>query len=129
MVTDRFIEAGDMPALALSLAKDEHHKGTEPEFFTQIGTVCKVYSDEQGPICFVRGTKALRLDIQYADNDDVKRNMKAMLEGFDKLAEKAKENGFTEVVFTTNSNVLKRFCEKYFGFEAVSGHELRKFIA
>jgi hypothetical protein len=123
------MEASDIPLLAVSLAQDEHHKGTEPEFFTAPGTVTKVYEDEQGTICFVRGTKALRLDIQYVDNDDVKRNMKAMLEGFDKLVEKAKANGFTEICFSTNSNVLKRFCEKYFGFEAVEGNELRKFIA
>lgn len=127
MIIDRYLEPDDMPTLAISLARDEHHKGTDPEFFTQYGTVCKVYADELGPICFVRGTKALRLDIQYVDNGDKKRNMSAMLEGFDKLAAKAKENGFTEIVFQTNSPLLKRFCTKAFGFIESSG-ELRKFI-
>lgn len=127
MVTDRFLEPKDMPLVAMSLAKDEHHKNTEPEFFTQLGTVCKVYEDELGPICFVRGTKALRLDIQYVDNDDKKRNISAMLEGFDNLAAKAKENGFTEIIFNSNNPLLKKFCVKAFGF-AESNGELRKFI-
>lgn len=116
-----------MPVLSVSLAKDEYHKGTSPEFFTAPGTVCKVYEDEIGPICFVRGTKALRLDIQYVDNNDRKRNMAAMLEGFDALAAKAKENGFTEIIFQSNNRMLKRFCVKAFGFVESDG-ELRKFI-
>ena len=127
MVRDRFIESEDMPVLSVSLAKDEYHKGTSPEFFTAPGTVCKVYEDELGPICFVRGTKALRLDIQYVDNNDRKRNMAAMLEGFDALAAKARENGFTEIIFQSNNRMLKRFCVKAFGFVESDG-ELRKFI-
>jgi len=128
MVTDRFLEPGDLELLELSLAKDEHHQGTEVKFFTNPGSICKVYEDELGPICFVRGTKALRLDIQYVSNLDKKRNMKAMLEGFDKLAAKAKENGFTEIVFNTNNDLLRAFCTKRFGFEESQG-ELRKFLA
>ena len=128
MITDRFIEPGDLPLLEISLAKDKHHSGTQPEFFVQPGTVCKVYEDELGPILFARGAKSLRLDLQYVDNDDVKRNMKAMLEGFDSLAKKAADNGFTEVVFTTNSEMMRKFCIKRFGFEDVPGNELRKFL-
>lgn len=127
MVTDRFLEPGDIGLLESSLALDEHHRDTKPEFFTQSGTVCKVYEDEAGPICFVRGTKALRLDIQYVNNHDRRRNMTAMLEGFDSLARKAKENGFTEIIFQTNNRMLKRFCVRAFGFVESEG-ELRKFI-
>lgn len=128
MVTDRFIEPSDMSTLAISLAKDEQHKGTEPEFFTQIGSVCKVYEDELGPILFARGSKALRLDLQYVDNTDTKRNMKAMLEGFDVLADNARRHGFSEIIFNTNSPMMKRFCIKRFGF-VESSSELRKFLA
>lgn len=117
-----------MPTLTLSLAADESHKGTKPEFFTEIGSVCNVYEDEQGQVFFVRGAKALRLDIQYVSNGDAKRNMAGMLEGFPGLVEKARANGFTEIIFQTNNDFLKKFCEKRLGFEAVSGHELRKII-
>lgn len=127
MVTDRFIEPGDLTLLELSLARDEHHKDTEPGFFYQPGTITKVYEDDSGPILFARGSAALRLDLQYVDNADVKRNMKAMLDGFDALAKKAKENGFGEIIFNTNSPMMKRFCTKRFGF-IESGSELRKFL-
>jgi hypothetical protein len=127
LITDRLIEADDLSTLQKSLARDESHKGTAPEFFTEPGTICKVYEDEQGPICFVRGTKALRLDIQYVDNSDGKRNMKAMLAGFETLADKARENGFMEIVFNTNSPMLAQFCKKRFGFVESAG-ELRRFL-
>lgn len=127
MVTDRMIQASDLPLVTIALAKDPNHSGTEPEFFVEPGTVCKVYEDEKGPILFARGAKALRLDIQYVDNNDTRRNMTAMLEGFDRLAAKAAENGFTEVIFNTNNPLLRRFCIKRFGFVDSCG-ELRKFI-
>lgn len=128
MVTDRFIEPNDLEPLAIALAKDEYHKGTEVEFFTQFGCISKVYEDEIGPIMYVRGAKALRLDIQFTDNNDARRNMTAMLERFPDLVEKAKENGFAEIVFVTNSPLLKKFCEKRLGFETLAGDELRRII-
>lgn len=126
-MTDRLFEDADLPLLELSLSRDEHHKGTEPEFFKQYGTITKVYEDENGPILFVRGAKALRLDIQYVDNDDSERNKKAMIEGFPALIAKAKAHGFSEVIFNTNSRALRVFCKRNFGF-AESDGELRKYI-
>lgn len=125
MVTDRWLALEDYSLLELSLSRDEHHKDTKPEFFSQLGTVCKVYEDEQGPICFVRGARALRLDIQYVDNNDRRRNMAAMLGGFGELANKARENGFTEIIFQSNNPMLKAFCKKRLGFIESDG-ELRK---
>jgi hypothetical protein len=127
MITDRFITLDDFPILEKSLVNDTHHSGTKPEFFFEPGTACKVYSDEAGPILFAKGSKALRLDLQYVDNSDVKRNMKAMLDGFEGLARLAKENGFREIIFNTNSEMMRKFCVKRFGFVGSSG-ELRKFI-
>lgn len=116
MVTDRLLTAEDMPLLAESIARDEHHKEhTRPEFFTAYGTVCKVYEDEQGVICFVRGTKALRLDVQFADKADEKRNSEALSQ-FDKLAELARANGFTEIVTTATDESLRAFCKDNLGF-------------
>lgn len=127
MITDRFLKESDLTLLEFSLAKDEHHQGTPPEFFVQPGTLTKVYEDEKGPVLFVRGAKALRLDIQYVDNNDTERNKAAMLAGFDSLADKAKANGFTEVIFNTNSRALKIFCKRHFGFTESDG-ELRKYL-
>jgi hypothetical protein len=131
MVTDRLLESQDKPLLADSLSKDEHHKDTTtPDFFYAPGTVCKVYEDEDGPICFVRCTKVLRLDIQYKDNEDKKRNLKAMISGFDSLEKKARDNGYTEIAFKTNSPLMKAFCTRRFGFVEECGAcgELKKYL-
>jgi hypothetical protein len=125
MVTDRLLNLTDYPLLKTSLQDDSNHQDTTPEFFSQPGTLTKVYEDDQGPVMFVRAAKSLRLDIQYVSNADVKRNMKAMLVGFDILAKRAKDNGFTEVCFQSNSPFLKAFCIKRFGFVESQG-ELRK---
>lgn len=127
MITDRFIELQDLNLLQLSLADDIYHHGTTVDFFTAPGSVCKVYEDEEGPIMFVRGAKALRVDIQYMDNTDVRRNMKCMLAGFPPLVEKAKENGFTEIIFNSDHQLLREFCVRRLGFIPSSG-ELRKEI-
>ena len=128
MITDRFITEEDVLLLGLALAKDEHHQGTEVEFFYQPGTLCKVYEDDLGPVLFARASKSLRLDLQYVSNSDAKRNLKVMMSKFPELVEKARENGFNEICFVTDSPLLKKFCEKHLGFEAVAGHEMRRFI-
>lgn len=127
MIADRFLIADDLSQLEVSLAADEYHVGTTTEFFTEPGTVTKVYEDEAGPILFVRGTPALRLDIQYNRNNDTKRNLKAMLCGFDLLAQQARANGFKEIIFNTANPLLAKFCVKRFGFTESAG-ELRKLL-
>jgi hypothetical protein len=127
MITVRSLTAEDLPLLAQSLSNDSTHVGTTPEFFTQVGSLCNVYEDETGTVMFARASKALRLDLQYVDNADVQRNTKAVLEGFDGLAAKAKANGFSEIVFTTQNPALRAFCVEHFGFADCDG-EMRKFI-
>jgi hypothetical protein len=124
MITNRFIDESDYPVLLDSLSKDEFHQGTDLSFFLEDGTVCSVYEDEDGPILFVRGKSIIernigmiQLDIQYIDNSDGKRNMKAMLKGFPELAEKAKANGYTGFFFESNVPLLRRFCVKRLGFQ------------
>jgi len=127
MITERTIEAGDEALLTISLARDAYHKETGPEFFVAPETQCTVYSDEAGPILFARDSKAIRIDIQFVDNGDRRRNFHAMLGGFSGLVNKAKESGFTEIIFNTKNESLKNFCVKTFGF-VESGNELRKLI-
>jgi hypothetical protein len=128
MVTNRYLEYADLPLLKESLEKDEHHKNTPVEFFYELNTVASVYEDEDGIVLFVRGEallienyKVLKLDIQFVDNNNARRNMRCMLEGFPILAEKAKQNGFEIVVFFSDVDILKRFCKKHLGFEEAEG--------
>lgn len=123
----RLIEQTDRPLLEDSLGRDTHHQGTDPQFFYALGSVCNVYEDEQGPVLFCRGAKALRLDIQFVDNADFKRNRNILTKGFPELVTKAQNAGFTEIIFFSNSPLLIRFCTRVLGFHHVSG-ELRKLI-
>jgi hypothetical protein len=121
MITDRLMEDADLPLLELSLSQDEHHKTTTPEFFQTPGTITKVYEDSHGPVLFARASVALRLDIQYVSNEDVERNKAVMLDGFPKLVAKAKENGYSEIIFNSQSRALRLFVRRYFKFEESAG--------
>ena len=127
MIKDRWLQTDDELILTASIEADEYHKGTPVSFFAAPNTVSKVYEDQNGPICFVRGTSALRLDVQFLDNQDIKRNMKAILAGLTDITEKARQNGYTEIVFNTKNPALAAFCNKRFGFVESEG-ELRSFL-
>jgi hypothetical protein len=135
MVTSRYLTHEDYGKLAESLLLDEYHKGTSPEFFYQVGTTCSVYSDEKGEVLFARGlplvfnnTKIIKLDIQFIDNKDYKRNLKVMLEGFSVLEKNAKANGFTGFIFDSTVELLRKFCCKRLGFVALPGDLLVKVL-
>ncbi len=124
MITSRYITPEDLPLLSDSLSKDGYHADTPANFFTEDGTVCLVYQDEAGPICFVRGmplesngVAIIQLDIQYLDNKDFRRNLKAMLVGFPELERRAKENGFSGFFVVSNVPLLRNFCIKRLGFQ------------
>lgn len=124
----RSLSNDDIPFLDFTLQSDIEHPGLTSSFFTQEGTLTNVYEEDgYGPVCYVRGSAVLRLDIHYCNNQDARRNMKTMLEGFPLLAARAKANGFSEVVFQSNSPLLRRFCIKRLGFVESAG-EMRKVL-
>jgi hypothetical protein len=134
-LTDRLIKSADIPLLEQCLERDPHHVGTKVNFFFLPGTLTKVYEDEDGIVLFLRGegielekTNILRVDVQYVDNAATERNRMAMLTGFPKLAVKAKDNGFTEILFYTNVRALSIFCKCYLGFKEVAKGELRLYL-
>ena len=98
----------------------------DPSFFVQPGTLTKVYEDETGPVLYARASKALRLDLGFLNNGDVKRNMRAMLAGFPDLVDRARANGFVEILFNTSQALLAKWCCRRLGFTEVSGTELRR---
>jgi hypothetical protein len=125
MITTRFITQDDYPLLCKLIMLDEYHsKDTSPSFFYEDGTICTVYEDDAGPILFLRGKSIvhegigmIQLDIQYVDNKDGKRNLKAMSEGFPVLESNARENGWSGFFFTSTSPLLRKFCVKRLGFK------------
>ena len=128
MITDRLLQASDYELLNESLKKDEFHKTTTPEFFTQEGTITKLYSLDGEPVLFCRACKSLRLDAQFLDNNNVQANRKTLEQGFKEVEQKAKENGFVEVLFNTSNPLFKRFATRKLGYTVVEGDELRKVL-
>jgi len=138
MITSRFINPDDYPLLKESLAADEYHRNTPLDFFIEANTVCSVFSDEAGPVLFVRGHPLfntedtswymVRLDIQFLNNRDAKRNMRVMLEGFPILEARAKENGFRGFLFESIVPLLRKFCIKRLGFEVFDEQFLVKYL-
>jgi hypothetical protein len=125
---ERWITPEDYTTLDFSLKADKFHTTTKPEFYYAPGSFCKVYEDDKGPIMYVRGTKSLRVDIQFVDNNDFERNRKTLTEDFPAFADACRRGGFTEIVFNTTSPLLKRFCKQKLKFDDVEGDELRFFL-
>lgn len=126
MITSRYISLDDYTMLDQSLALDEYHKDTPAMFFYEPDTVCSVYSDNKGIVLFARGKsvevqnkKVIRLDIQFLNNNAVKRNLITMLHGFTQLEVKARDNGFDAFVFESTQSLLRNCCIRRLGFEEV----------
>lgn len=115
--------------MEISLAESPYHKDTKVEFFKQPNSSTRTFEDEQGVILHARSALSLRIDIHFLNDHDTERNKEAMLYGFQQLADKAKEAGFTELYFTTSNAALARFCNRNFGFEiAPDKFLLRKYL-
>lgn len=113
----RNIQETDKPLLAEMIADDDHHRDTTtPSFFFEDGTRCLVYEQGEHRL-FARLSNALRLDLQF-NNDDKLFNAKTILTYFSGLMKWAKDKGFTEIIFCSNSPELIAFMQKRFGFEA-----------
>lgn len=115
----RNIDETDKSLLAVMIANDEHHKDTTtPAFFFEEGTKCLVYEQEEHRL-FARLSNALRLDLQFNNNDKL-FNAKTILAHFSGLMKWAKDKGFSEIIFCSNSPELIAFMQKRFGFESLT---------
>jgi hypothetical protein len=123
----RLLNESDRKILDESIQKDSYHRETTtPDFFYDRRSFCDVYEDENKPVMFVRASKTLRLDIQFCDNGDKLKNMAALHE-LESITERAKAAGFTELVFCSDSPLLRAYCIKHFKFNEVQG-ELRRYL-
>jgi hypothetical protein len=132
-VTQRGILDIDRDLLNQWISKDPHHRETTtPDFFYEKDTICNVYSDELGPVFFMRGEamlddgdKVIRLDIQF-DNDQERRNAKMLIEVDRTFCAQAKAAGFKEIFFDSQSPKLIKFCKRALGFIEPEPGILRK---
>jgi hypothetical protein len=92
-----------------ALAKDEFHPGTPSDIFYEPGVLTSLYSDDQGPVLFVRGYKSLHIDLLCVNNFDVERNRAVMQSHFKVICANAKSAGFHEICTSVNGAALLRF--------------------
>ena len=137
MITSRYITPEDRELLANSLSGDEFHRDTPVDFFYEEGTICSVFCDEEGIVLFVRAKPVydnekfiaiICMDIQYLNNLNARRNMKAMLTGFPIIEERARKEGFAGFLFQSEMPLLRRFCVKRLGFQEANEQFLYKVL-
>lgn len=122
MIEVRPIKEEDKPNLQAAIDNSKFHPGEwqVDHFFN--GGYSVVAEDQLGPILFVKYTKVLRISIVWNDEQDKSRNAKALIVGLKDTVEKARANGYTELIFTTNVPELAKFCEQVLGYRK-SGDE------
>lgn len=125
MITERFFEDSDLPLLAQSVAPNGIDQDAIETYFRAPGTVASVFGDDEGPVLFVRGSKTLRLELALSLDAGDERKAKVLVEGLARVAEKARQHGFTELVMNCDIPSLREVAIGTFGFVA-SGNDLTK---
>jgi hypothetical protein len=102
--------------LQQALDCDEYKHATTAAY-TMDGTYSTVYENEKGPVGVLRCSKTLRLVAVFCDNQSP-ANATTVIKMVVDACVKAKENGFLDVIFETDSTRLKDFCISRLGFLA-----------
>jgi hypothetical protein len=123
-ITSRPLEHKDLDMLQRALDQDQYEHA-DKEAYTQNGAYSEVYEDEQGPIGVLRYTKTLRLLTVWCDNKDRIRNGASVIQAITDAVTKAKESGFTDIIFNTQSPTLAKFCVDKLGFEESKGEYVK----
>jgi hypothetical protein len=123
-MTSRPLGVADLPMLQRALDQDEYeHLGSKN--FTMDSAYSIVYEDEVGPIGILRYTRdsdgRLRLVTVWCDNADKQRNGKSVVVAITDTVRLARQGGYKEIVFCTQSPSLARFCIDRLGFEEDKG--------
>lgn len=117
MISSKHIDENDRELLATSLAHDQFHPDVQADVFYEEDTIANLYSDDDGPVLFLRGSRSLRIDMCFVNNAASTRNVAAMVAGFETLVVGAKAAGFKEIVTSSNSPALVQFGIDNFEFE------------
>jgi hypothetical protein len=124
MVVSRPLTQDDIPILQSALDKSLH-PNQKAEHYVGDNKYCEVYEDEIGPIGILRYTKTLRLCATWVNNEDRQRNAASIIQAIADATEKAKANGFTEVIFQSDSPAYAKFCIDKLGFVESHGEFIK----
>jgi len=108
----RTLTEDDKKLLAEWIAAEPAHVNSMPEFYYEAGSKSVMYEDSEGPVCVVRYTPILRLDMDFAPGIDKTRIKEAMKTELPEIAEQAKMQNFKELVFDSIAEPLIRFCQR-----------------
>ena len=123
-MTSRPLESRDFPMLQQALDRDKFPH-SDAGYYTLNGSYSEVYEDSSGPVGVLRYSKALRLVAVFNDNDKSLQNAKTVIKMVTDAVNRAKSNGFTEVIFNTQSETLANFCTQKLGFFESKGEYVR----
>jgi hypothetical protein len=126
MVNSRPLTEEDLPVLQSALEKSPH-PDQKVEHYVGDNKHCEVYEDKSGPIGILRYTKTLRLCATWINNEDRARNAASIIQAVEDASVKAKANGFTEIIFQSDSPSYAKFCTDKLGFQESRG-EYVKFV-
>jgi hypothetical protein len=112
----RPLGVADLPMLQRALDQDEY-KHVETKNYTMDNSHSVVYEDDKGPIGVLRYTKTLRLLTVWCNNGDKKRNAASTILAIIDSVKMARDSGFTDIIFETESPTLKQFCKDRLGFQ------------
>lgn len=115
-MTIRPLKQSDKPLLQFWIEADPYHKDTTTaDFFFDKSAGSFVFSDEQGPVLFVKfvkdlrdGKKELRLHTQFWNTQKL-RNAKMLLKAFPIVEQWAKKADLGAIVFESVSPTLIGF--------------------
>src|SRR5579864_5395949 len=117
MTIIRPVTTEDRPMLESWIAAEPDHANNTFEFYEQPKTKSVVYEDELGPVFVARFSSALRIDMEFSNSASKERIRKVLKEGFPEVAKQARDQGFSEIVFSSISKTLIAFC-RAFGFRS-----------
>lgn len=123
MIDIKPIEEKDADDLIQAINQDTFHPGEwkVTDFYDGTG-FCETVRDENGPIVFVKFTKSLRISVVWADSENHHRNAQAIVLGIKDAVEKARGQGYTEIIIQTNVPKLANFLTRVIGMRK-SGDE------
>lgn len=119
----RPVSEADHPMLEAWIEADPEHRGRSTvEFFSRPSDNCYVLMDTQGPVFFLKLTRAIRMDVQFAPGVEMReRTRHGLHRGFEVLGELLAEKGFEEAIFESKNTLLMRSMEKRTGFRRSPG--------
>lgn len=101
----------DKPLIEQWIAGEPQHADNTFEFYSDPKARTVIYEQEAGPVFAVRYSSALRVDIEFnpeASREDIRATFQ---EGFPDVVRQAREQGFSELIFESESPKLIAFCE------------------